>query len=279
MGLNYNITLKGIGRYLKDPLHKDAIFIILANGFAAIIGFVFWIVTTRYFSPKDVGLATTLISTMMLLCVSARLGFDISIVRFIPQSNNKRTIINTYLSITSLVSIVLATVFILGIRLWSPDLVFIQRNAAYAVIFILATAATSIGYLQEHVFIALHKTYFNFFETILTGTRVILVVVLAGLGIIGIFSAWGISVGIAVLGAMLFLLRAYPVYRPIPTVSLTVLKETFSFSAGNFLAEGLKELPKWIMPLIINRLLSPEMSAFSLRRGQWRVSCILFHTL
>lgn len=263
-----------VAGYLKDPLRRNALFLVSANALAALFGFVFWIIAARYYSSEDVGLATALISSMMLLTVIARFGFDISIVRFLPQSRSKNDIINTYLTVIAIVSGLLGIIFILGLSAWSPELMFIRENFLYALVFIIVTTASSVIYLQEHVFIACKKTHYLLVETALTGSRLGFLMLLMSLGVMGIYISWGISVGIAIIATFWFLFRASPGYKPLPVIKTAILKETIGFSTWNYVAEGFKELPKWIMPLIIIRLLSPEMSAYFYMA--WTVASILY---
>ena len=55
-----------------------------ANIMSAGCGFFFWIVAARLYALEQVGLATALISSLALVALFSTLGFDSSIIRFLP---------------------------------------------------------------------------------------------------------------------------------------------------------------------------------------------------
>jgi len=77
------------GRF-KDPLYKNSFFLMATGGLGGVLGFVFWIVAARFYTPSEVGIASALIAAMMLLGTFSRLGFDIGIIRFLSAEEDKR---------------------------------------------------------------------------------------------------------------------------------------------------------------------------------------------
>jgi O-antigen/teichoic acid export membrane protein len=66
--------------YIKDPLHKNALFLIATTAIAAIFGFFFWTIAARLFPVADVGHATALISAVSLLTSFSGLGLGIGLI-------------------------------------------------------------------------------------------------------------------------------------------------------------------------------------------------------
>ncbi len=75
--------------HLHDPLFANAYFLVGNNLLSAGSGFFFWIFAARFYSPEDVGIGSALISAMGLLCMLSMLGFDIGLIRYIPNENEK----------------------------------------------------------------------------------------------------------------------------------------------------------------------------------------------
>jgi O-antigen/teichoic acid export membrane protein len=76
--------------HLHDPLFKNAIHLIATTVATAALGFVFWMVVTRYYASEEVGLASTIISAMNLLAMLSLLGFNVALIRFLPNADEKK---------------------------------------------------------------------------------------------------------------------------------------------------------------------------------------------
>ena len=115
---------------LNDPLRKNALFLIANTAVLSILGFVFWMIATRVYSPSDVGLASATIAAIGLIAMFGMLGFDIALIRFLPNAKEPDKIINTSLTITGIFSLILGLIFIQGMRFgfWSPTLRYISQD-------------------------------------------------------------------------------------------------------------------------------------------------------
>jgi len=52
----------------------------------------FWLIAARFYSTADIGHASAIISAMGLISMLSLLGFDISLVRFLPEREDKKLI-------------------------------------------------------------------------------------------------------------------------------------------------------------------------------------------
>ena len=86
--------------HLNDPLFKNAYFLMLSSITSAGSGFFFWLIAARFYSTADIGLASAIISAMGLISMLSLLGFDISLVRFLPEREDKQELINSCLTIS-----------------------------------------------------------------------------------------------------------------------------------------------------------------------------------
>ncbi|MCR4394327.1 MAG: oligosaccharide flippase family protein, partial [Dehalococcoidales bacterium] len=113
---SYAIDLK---RPVQMPLIKNAFFLILTSGSTSLLGFVFWILVARIYPPSQVGLAIAIISASSLLGGLSKLGLDFGLIRYLPITTNKKEMLNSTMTITGTFSILLAIIFLAGLKFWS----------------------------------------------------------------------------------------------------------------------------------------------------------------
>jgi O-antigen/teichoic acid export membrane protein len=244
--------LRGLFDSLKDPLRRNSLLLLATQCVIALIGFFFWKIAQGRYGTEAVGEATTLVSVVLLIHTLARMGLDIGLIRFLPQETDKPGMINTSLTIAGLLSAVLALVFVLGVRAWAPSVAVVRDNAGYALLFIVfAVVTTLVELLRQGVFVAYRRTQSSLAVEVAAGLRLPLVLAFLSIGAYGIFVAWGLGgvVGLAV-GVTLVLL-AQRNYRPVPTIRRGVVGKMVRFSLGNYLAETFRELPGFVLPIII----------------------------
>lgn len=254
--------LPNLKQYLKDPLRKNALFLMATNVLGSLAGFLFWLIAARFYSTKDVGLSTAIISAMMLISVFSRLGLDVGIVRFLPHSENKRDTINSCLTLSGLASALSATIFILGLRFWSPKLLVLQENWSYLLTFVLFAAVITLSQFQGQVFVAFRSAQFALIQSLINCFRLLLVSLMVGLGAFGIIASLGSAWSLAFIASGFFIVKLYPDYRPMPIIRKQVINDMARFSFGNYIANVFGALPTYTLPLIIISVLNTEASAF-----------------
>jgi len=79
-------------QHLSDPLFKTAYFLMFSSLTSAGSGFFFWLIAARFYSTADIGLASAIISAMGLISMLSLLGFDISLVRFLPECSSVKAL-------------------------------------------------------------------------------------------------------------------------------------------------------------------------------------------
>src|ERR1700739_369629 len=69
--------LKNIAtRFREDSLFQNSVYLITSTVAMSLFGFAFWIITTRLYSPEEIGFATALISATTLLSTFSLFGFN-----------------------------------------------------------------------------------------------------------------------------------------------------------------------------------------------------------
>jgi O-antigen/teichoic acid export membrane protein len=255
---------KELKQHLNDPLFKNSYFLMATTVIGSILGFIFWILVARNYTPHDVGLATALISAANLLVAFSLLGFNFGILRFLPNEKDKQGMINSCLTITFLFSILLSAIFISGIDIWSPALLFIRENMIFLLFIVVLVFTTALVRLQQTIFVALRSAELSFIQNIIFSVlKLILIVCLVAFSIFGIISSVAIATCITLVVSTFFLTpRRVHSYLPIPTVKKKMIKDMFHISSGNYIAENFGTIPNSVLPLMIINILNSEMNAY-----------------
>jgi len=250
--------------HYQDKLYKNSYFYLLTTVITSISSFVFWIIATRVYPSDEVGVATALISSITLVSGFSTLGLNWAIIRFLPNEENKTNMINSCLVITVLASFILSLFFILGIRFFSPALMYINENLIILVSLIVFTIFLSLTEFQKRIFLSFRRADYAFFQSIINSLlKIIIVFFVLSFGAIGIFFAWGVSSIVAVIFSMLFLLPLLiKGYFFSLGINKKIIEKLIHFSFGNYIAENLWALPRNVLPLIIISLLSAQSTAY-----------------
>lgn len=246
----------GIRKYIRDPLFRNSLFIILASVLSNAFGLVFWMIAAKIYPKEDVGVATALISSLSLVIMVSGFGLSQSLIRFFPE-RDKGKVFGTSLIITTLFAVLFGVIFIAGVEVWAPGL---HQLRQYVFPYLLFLAANSIALLTGNAFIALRKAEYYFLQSLLMGSRIVFLMPLVFLGTLGIFSSLGVSFIITFIFSLLLLvikLRIKPA-----GIDRVFLNETFHFSTGNYLATLFMKSPRYILPLMVLNTLGPEETAY-----------------
>ena len=280
---NINILLKKyallLKQEIKDPLHRNSIYLIASTVVTSVLGFVFWIVIARFYNEADVGYGAATISAIVLIATFSRMGLGTAIIRFISKEDMPAELINTCLTLCGLVSLAVAAIFVAGVDIWSPALSFIREDAEFIIAFIVFALFTALSGMLEQVFIAIRRADFVLLRSsIFCLLRIVLpfIMVIFFLAF-GIVSSWGIAIGFTILVSLFFLLpRGLGVYKPVPSLKLDKIKKIWRYSAGNYLANLFGQTPDLVLPILIINIyhLGAQQAAYFYIA--WRVAKFLF---
>ncbi len=269
---------RAIERTAGVSLYRNAFYLMISPFVIAVLGFVFWVLAARIHSAEEVGLASATIAVASMLAVVANLGLGPGMIRYLPRADSRANeIVNSSLTLTSLVSIVAAVIFLAGLGVWSPKLVFLRENPGYIIAFIVFACANTLSILLSSTFVAWRRSEFFLANGLIAGiVKVPLLVLLVMLmDSFGIFASWGIALSVALLLCLfVFLPRVQNRYRPRITVRWGVLKEMMRFSFANYVANSLLVAPGFLFPLMVVNLAGAEANAYFY--SAWLISSILF---
>jgi len=241
------------------------------------LGFIFWMVVARLYTEAEVGLGAAIISAMSLLALLSGLGLDVALIRFLPKAEKPVDLINSCFTLSGIVAVVTAAVFIAGIGLWSPALSFIRENAVFSITFIIFTLFWTLSHIMDVTFIARRRADFALLKnTIYSLLKLPLPIILVlYFHAFGIAASWGMAIGVAlVISLLLFLPRVQNRYRPVPRLTLEVIKNIRRYSTANYFARLLNAAPALILPIMVVNLLGAEQNAYFY--VAWMIAVLLF---
>ncbi len=254
--------LKGL---LGTSLYTNACYLVADITVVSILGFAFWALVARLYSPAQVGLASSTVAAVILLARLSHLGFGYGLIRFLPGAGERAsTLINSCFTIAGLTSLVAALIFLSGLNLWSPALLYI-RHPGLSVFFVFLTVACTLFLLVDQTFIARRRAEFVLFKNAAAGVaKIAAVIALASLlNAFGIFVSWGLAIFVALAVALFwFLPRVQHGYTSIPAMSKESVNDMLHFSLGNYIAELLWFAPLALFPLMVINTLGAETNAY-----------------
>lgn len=251
------------GKILKDSLLKNALFMMMSQIINLSTGFFFWIIAARFYSASDIGMISALLSAMMLLGSISNLGFNTSIMLFLPSNHEKAgKIINSCITVSSFASLLISLVFILGLRIWAPSLQPLLSDSKYIIYFLVITCASSISALISSAFVAGRRSSYQTLKDFSFGlVKIFPLPVLAALGGIGIFLSWGTGVFLSIILGYALLPVVWKEYRPWIALD-PIINKMATISAGNYIAGIFSSIPRLALPIMIANAISTEAAGY-----------------
>lgn len=260
--------------YLRDPLHRNSIVLIMNSASGVVFGLLFWVAAARLFTASDVGVVAALVSASGLVSLLSLLGFDLGLIRFLPAAKDRVALINSCLTLAVVAAVSVSAVYILGTPWWMPELTYL-RTLVPSLLFGVATVATTLSLLQGQVFIERRHPEHAWIQTFVSSAaRIPLIFAIKSAGPLGIWGAWTGSVLLGALVGSYILSKTEPGYRPIPTISPKLIKGIFPFSFGASLANLANSAPVYLLPLIVISVLGAEANAYYY--AGYRIGAVLY---
>jgi O-antigen/teichoic acid export membrane protein len=251
---------------LFSRLYTNAGFLWLGLVGFGLLGFAFWAVVARLYSPAAVGLAGTALTSVMLLTEVSHLGLSYALIRFIPQSGEGAPfLVSRSLAVVAITSFLSGLIFLSTVALWSQDLsdILWQRPGYAGGYLTLIVFAAMVGILKS-IFIAYRRAVLVLALNLALGIlRIPLAVLLGVLGsALGIVAGHGIAILVSVLlGLLVFL--PWCIGRRLPlAVDLWRLVPLTSFALSN-LASYMLTVSVWtLLPLLVISLMGAQAAGF-----------------
>ncbi|MTI83713.1 MAG: lipopolysaccharide biosynthesis protein [Firmicutes bacterium] len=209
-------------------------------------GFLFWFIGAKLYTIEEVGTATAIIASLNLVIQLSRMGFDFTLIRFLPQ--NKNVVYNSSFTITTLASIIVSAVYVLIINVFQVSIYNTLNNIYVFLLFAVVVVMRSKTMIDGQALLAIRAGRSYLIESLFLATRILFLPVLVYWGSLGVF----MSLGIACLFASLFTLwRLSKVVQVKLKLDIDFVRRSFSFSIDNYLANMIYELPPMLIPILL----------------------------
>lgn len=269
--------IRHIAEHIRSPLYRNSFFLMANTVVTTGLGFFFWMVVARFYTPAEVGWGSAIISSISLLALLSVPGFGSTLVRFLPKAEKPQDMINFCFTIGGAISVVLAVVFIAGLDIWSPALVFIKQNIIFAAAFVLFVLAQTLSGMAHFVFIASRRADFVLSQSAIFSLLKIPLPILMVLFFhtFGIAASWGIAATVALaITLFLFVPRVQPHYKPVPNLKPGIVGSMWRYSASSYLARLFDAAPALVLPIMVVNLLGAEQNAYFY--VAWMIAVLLF---
>jgi hypothetical protein len=198
-------------------------------------------------------------------------------MRFLPEPGAPRErMINAALGLAGLSTLLLATLFLLGLPLWAAELGQLSSSWRAIAIFLGSCLAFSLAQLLDKVFIALEAAHIILARTVLASSlRLLALLALYRMGELALILSLGISALASLASALLhFLPQRVAGYRARLSASPAPFAGKLGYTLGNHLAVLLWGAPALLYPMLVVAVLDAEASAYFYT--SWMLANVLF---
>lgn len=257
--------MRQIRQRISSPLYRNSLFLMANTIVTTGLGFFFWMVVARFYNDAEVGLGAAIISAMSLFALVGNLGFGAAFVRFLPKAEKPVEMINSCLTLSGIVALVAAVIFLAGISIWSPPLSFVRQNVLFSLAFVFFALCWALSGLLDSIFVARRRAEFVLSKNVIISLLKIPLPILMVLFFraFGIISSWGLAAAIAIaVSLLLFLPRVQNLYVPVPKLNLAIIRDIWRYSAGNYLAALIGGAQGLVLPIMVVNLLGAAQNAY-----------------
>lgn len=249
-------------RFRQDSMFRNSVFLMLSTGIQAICGFFFWLLCARLYTPQEIGIGSVLISAATFIAYLSLLGFNSSLIRFLPKSTRRSQKINSSLILVFIFGLFASSAYIILLPFIAREISFVSQNFLFSFLFITLSAMGTANLLTDSIFVAYRSARYNLIVyTIQSLTKLILPLTLVALGSFGIFASSGLAAGIALFLSIFFLVKNFQ-YKPKFEIDSATIKPIWKFSSANYISNIFNILPTIIIPIIILNKLGAEQAGY-----------------
>lgn len=245
----------------------NSLALILGRFSSSGLGFLTWLITARLYATAEVGIASGVVSAMMLCVQLAMLGLNSAFVALYPRHRQQPSgLLNTTLNIVSGAAILAAVLFLLLSSVMFHELSIVSRNLTYIMLFLGVTLFGTVNTFMDHVSIAIRRgdqvLVRNFlFGVVTVGLVAAFPLVAKGVSSRWIILAWMLAGLTACAIGAIQISRSIPEFRYRLQLDMNVRRQLAGVSVQNYLLTLAERAPNWILPIIVTEVLSPTDNA------------------
>jgi O-antigen/teichoic acid export membrane protein/hydroxymethylpyrimidine pyrophosphatase-like HAD family hydrolase len=249
--------IASLATHFVTPLYRDGYALVLSSGITAVVGFVYWAVAARAYSPAAIGLNSVLISSMMFLAGISQLNLSNVLVRFVPTAgrHTRRLVLASY-GASAVVAAAASAGFIAVAERWSETFRVLDSNVGLQLWFVGATIVWCIFVLEDGVLTGLGKAVWTPIESaFFSVAKLALLVALATLlSTYGVFASWTIAVAAAIVPVNIFVFRRLiprATVAPLAPESGVTRREFVRYVAADYVGASCWLASVTLLPVIV----------------------------
>lgn len=257
----------------------NAVSLISTTGVTSALGFVYWWVAARQFSPASVGLASASISAMALLGSISLLGFGTLLIGEVSRHpKGAASLITTALAVSGTAGGILGAAFAFAAPWLSPDIQPLAASIWTVLIFAVGVSLTAITLVLDQALIGLLRGNYQFLRNAFFAVAKLVILCIVGFwganksGLTIYISWWaGTIISLAFLAALMVRKRLpLSAYYPQWQVLRQLRRAALGHHALNLALEG----PVLTLPVLVTILLSTTTNAYFY--AAWMIANFIF---
>lgn len=246
----------------SDSLYRNSFWLMAGSFSMAAIGFAYWIIAARLYTPSEIGLATTFLSATTLINNFAMLGFGTTLIRYLPNAKSKEAHINTSFTIVSIAALLLGLLYLMGLQIWTVKLVPVFSSMWVVLLVLMFFPVNALNGITDSVYTSYRQAQWVFVSNIIQSVAKLLALVLfPALGIWGVVGSNMFGISLAVIFCLVSISTLYKHHFRL-FIDFDILKEVQRYAVGNYLSGLVGAIPGLILPIIITNRISPEQTAY-----------------
>jgi len=258
-------------------------FLVLALGqvLASVFGLLFWVVVGHHYTAEISGILVTVASVSSLVSVLSMLGYQTSLVRFLPSeprdAASRQEIVNFALTRNVLTSTIMGVIGLVLVYFTVEEFQASENAGLVLIISLVVVTSIASNTLLDSVFVgALRPGYVTGRVLVLGSSRILLLIAFNALGLIGLLMAYTIPV-VALIAITIVLLMPITItgYRYRFLVRLDAEMETFHrYSMPSYPGAVLSSVSVAYFPLVVAVLSGASDSAIFY--VAWSIGSVIF---
>ncbi len=264
-------------RLLRNPLARTSGLIMLTTVGTAVLGFVYWVLAARSYSPGAVGTSAVSVSVMTLASLVSIVGTNSAVVQRIPQRGARS---EWSLTVTVGLTVAGLTGGLAGLVGWGVILGVTRSGAflapGYLVALVGGVALTNCGMVLDSVWVVERAASVRLFTSILMSAiklPLLLVPLLHAQGAAGIQMGWSVAVMVSVAVGLGLLVRMRA-YRPSWVGWRAEARAMRRSMAGNYIVGLGAMIPSYAVPVLVGAAVTASSTAYFY--SAWRVGSFFF---
>ncbi len=204
--------------------------IALSSSLTSGLGFLYWILAARTYTPAAIGISYTAISAMQFVGGLASLNLPNALIRLIPSGGTRvRRLVGASYGVVIALGILASLIFVAGLRWWAPPLRQLGSPRSLFIGFTLATTAWCAFLLQDGALAGMRRAIWIPVENgVFAVSKIVFLLLLSSrFPISGVFLSWALALVVSVLPTTFFIftrLLPLPAHAPVAPDPVRLLR-------------------------------------------------------